>query len=93
MKFDVVVQGQRVGRDRRPYSRKIYGAYAGLWLGILALYIFGGYGLAGETTTGRVLHWTLGGVAALWFAGSFRIWWQHASRVAEWETTHRGPKL
>ncbi|UTN93055.1 hypothetical protein SEA_MARKY_52 [Streptomyces phage Marky] len=89
MKISKLTTGNRVGRDRRPYARKVYAWWAAFWALMVGLYAFGGpSAVAGLGTGGTVLHWFFFGISVAYLAANLRIWHQHAGRVLEWETAH-----
>lgn len=84
MKIKSVFRGNRVGRDRRPYARWVYGAWAAFWTLVAGTYTY-------DVTMGEVvgpawISWFFLVVAVVYAIGSARIWVQHAGRVVEWET-------
>lgn len=80
--------GNRVGRDRRPHSRKIYAMWTVFWAVMLGLYVQGLFTGGVRDLWGGEIHvglsWFFAAVSAVYMIFNARIWLQHADRVVEW---------
>lgn len=77
----------RHGRDRKPYSRLVYGLLIAFWLFVTATYA---YDLMNDRVHGPAwLNLVALVVSALFLAGYVRILMQYKGRMTEWATTVR----